>query len=146
MENNVVDQGLDWDAEIQKESEFILLPAGDYEFTVKGFERKRFDGSKKMQACNMAELNIQIHSAEGTANIKHNLFLSTKTEWALSAFFASIGQKKKGEVLKMNWNLVPGSKGKCKVIQEEYNGTTYNKIGKFYPAYDNNTSYTPGKF
>lgn len=147
MENTeVLGVELDWDAPIEKESEFILLPDGDYDFTVESFEKKRFDGSKKMAACNMAVLNIRIDTDQGSAHIFHNLYLNSKTEWVLSAFFASIGQKKRGEVLNMKWQLVPGSKGKCKVGHEDYNGNTYNRINKFYPAYDQEVSFTPGEF
>ena len=39
------DHELGWDDEIEKESEFIILPAGDYNFTVGKVERGRFNGS-----------------------------------------------------------------------------------------------------
>lgn len=91
--NTFADRELDWDDQIEKESEFVLLPAGDYEFTVTGFKRARHPGSAKLSACNKAELDIEITSPEGTAVIRHNLFLHTKTEGILSAFFVSIGRK-----------------------------------------------------
>ena len=34
----------------------------------------------------------------------------------------------------MNWNLVPGARGKCKVGVKNYNGNDYNEIKKFYPS------------
>ena len=51
--NNGMMEGheLGWDDTIQEESEFIILPAGDYDFTVKSYERGRFNGSEKMSAC-----------------------------------------------------------------------------------------------
>ena len=113
---------LGWDDEIEKDgSEFVLLPEGDYNFTVKKFERARFAGSDKMPACNQAKLELAIHTVEhGDIIVFHNLFLHTKTEGLLSNFFAGIGQKKKGEKLRMNWNAVIGSKGKCKLIVNKY--------------------------
>ena len=88
-------QELGWDAEIRKESEIILLEPGDYDFIVESFERSRYVGSTKMPACNCADLSLRIDTANGPFTIKHKLFLHQKTEWALSAFFRCIGQKKK---------------------------------------------------
>ena len=128
------DHELGWDDEISKESEFILLEPGDYDFTVDSFSRSRFEGSEKMSACNCAELNIRIDTPDGPSIIKHRLFLHQKSAWAVSAFFRSIGLKKKGEPLRMNWPLVPGSKGRCKVGKRLYKDSEYNEIKKFYPA------------
>ena len=33
--NSNLGQELGWDAEISQESQFVLLPAGDYDFTIK---------------------------------------------------------------------------------------------------------------
>ena len=128
-------QELGWDAEIRKESEIILLEPGDYDFIVESFERSRYEGSTKMPACNCADLNLRIDTANGSVTIKHK-----KTEWALSAFFRCIGQKKKDEPFRMNWNTVPGSKGRCKIGHKNYNDNEYNEIKKFYPA----DEVTPG--
>ncbi|WP_416149397.1 hypothetical protein ACM26V_24665 [Salipaludibacillus sp. HK11] len=133
---------LGWDDEIEKEGgNFVLLPAGNYNFTVQKFERGRFQGSEKMPPCNQAKLEITIHSAEhGDVIVFHNLMLHTKTEGFLSNFFAGIGQKKKGEKLRMNWNAVIGAKGKCKVIQNKYMSKgeerVNNQIETFHPYED----------
>jgi hypothetical protein len=130
---------LTWDDEIEKDGgDFVLLPEGDYNFTVAKFERGRFAGSDKMPACNQAKLDITIHSQEhGDVTIFHTLLLHTKTEGLLSNFFAGIGQKKKGEKLRMNWNMVIGSKGKCKLKIDKYlskgEERASNKVQKFYP-------------
>ena len=119
-----MERELGWDDEIEKDSgEFILLPEGDYNFTVESFERGRHGGSEKLPACNKAILRLRIDTGEGSALINHNLFLHTKTEGMISAFFTSIGQKKKGEKIKMNWNAVVGAKGRCKVGVHEWTGT-----------------------
>src|SRR5690606_1725469 len=115
------------------------LPEGDYDFTVEKFERARFNGSAKMPACNQAKLEITIHSQEyGDQKIFHNLFLHTKTEGLLSNFFAGIGQKKKGERLRMNWNAVIGARGRCQLEHNRYTvkgvERVNNQIKKFYPA------------
>lgn len=137
-----IDKPLDWDEEILNDgNEFTLLPEGDCSFTVKKFERGRHNGSDKLPACNKAILTLELTSDEtgDTTTLEHNLFLHTKTEGMLSQFFASIGQKKKGEPLRMNWQSVPGSTGRCKVFIDEWTGKNgdqmkNNKIKKFYPA------------
>lgn len=124
---------LNWDDDIQKDSDYVTLPEGDYEFVVESYERARHPGSDKLPPCNKAIVKLRIDSAYGTVIINHQLFLHTNTEGMLSAFFTAIGQKKKGEKLRMNWNMVPGSTGRAKIAPETYNGNEYNKIKKFYP-------------
>lgn len=133
---------LGWEDEIEKDGgDFILLPDGDYFFTVSKFERGRFAGSAKMPACNQAKLELSVHSQEhGDVTIFHTLLLHTKTEGFLSNFFTGIGQKKKGEKLRMNWNTVIGSKGKLKLKINKFIGNdgqekTNNEVKTFY-AYD----------
>lgn len=136
---------LAWDDVITKDSEFILLPEGDYDFVVENFERARHNGSEKLPACYKAIIKITIWYEGQKVTIDHNLFLHSSTESMLSAFFSSIGQKKKGESLKMNWNAVPGASGKCKIGHQEYNGNKYNQIKKFYPA-EEKKGFVPGNF
>lgn len=124
---------LDWDDSIEKDSDYVLLPEGDYEFVVESVERARHPGSDKIPPCNKAIVKLRIDSQYGTALIRHNLFLHTNMEGMLSAFFTAIGQKKKGEKLKMNWGSVPGSTGRAHVKPKQYNGNEYNDIKKFYP-------------
>lgn len=153
---------LDWDSEIENEgSEFVVAEPGDYEFTVTGFERGRFQGSAKMPPCNQAKLTIRLDLPEGTCEIKHNLFLHSKTEWKLCEFFTAIGQRQSGQRVAMNWNAVIGSKGRCKVSKRSFesrDGKTLwaNDIDKFYAPSSADkqpqstpaaaTGYTPGKF
>ena len=144
---------LGWDDEISKEGpEFVLLPVGDYDFEVVSFERARHNGSEKMPPCNKAILKIKIEIPEGVNIIQHNLLLHQRTEGFLSEFFTSIGQKKKGQPLKMNWNLVIGAKGKCKVgvrdwVSNSGDPMQSNEIKKFYePKEDAAPTFTPGAF
>ncbi|MDR0963820.1 MAG: DUF669 domain-containing protein [Clostridium sp.] len=143
-----INRELQWDDEIKEESpSFLLLTPGDYDFTVESFERSRHPGSAKLPACNKAVLKIVIKTQNGTATINHNLFLHTITEGFLSAFFSSIGQKKKNEPLKMNWSQVPGSTGRCKVGTHKYkaqNGEEQesNEILRFYPKAESQTTST----
>lgn len=110
--NNQVERELSWDDTIEKESNFTLLEEGEYPFVVKSFERARHPGSQKLPPCNKAILTLQFPD---DVEIKHNLFLHSKTEGLLSNFFICIGHKKPGEKSRMNWQKVPGSRGMAKV-------------------------------
>ena len=136
---NQAEREFGWDDTIQQDSpDFILLPEGLYNFVVKGFERSRHmpnpQNPGKLPACNKATVSIEISTTEGEAVLKHNLFLHSSTEGMLSAFFAAIGQKKKGEPLKMNWQTIVGARGVCKVGMRTYKDNQYNEVkAMLYP-------------
>ena len=132
MQNEFMDRALDWDDEIENENEFTLLPEGEYDFEVIKFERGNFEGSDKTPPCKKAILTIKIYGKNNTSTvIKENLLLHTKFEWKLSSFFLSIGEKKHGEKVRMNWAHVTGAKGRCKVIIDNYKGNDLNRISSF---------------
>ena len=150
-----------WDDEIENDSEFQILPGGDYNFTVTGFERGRHQGSAKLPPCNKAIITLNVADGKGNqGTIKHNLFLHTKTEGMLCAFFTAIGQRKHGEKCRMNWSAVVGATGRCKIGIHEYTSTKTgevlksNEIKKFYeptgtqaePTQSPASSFTPGSF
>lgn len=146
---------LGWDDEISQESEFVILPEGDYDFEVISFERSRSNGSDKLPPSNMAILNIRVTNGKDSTTVKEYLVLHTKMEWKLSQFFRSIGQKKQGEAVHMNWNAVPGARGRCKVVVEKYTNDKgeqkeSNRIAKFYdyiaPAVTSAHGWKPGAF
>lgn len=137
---NIQDRALGWDDEISQESEFILLEPGTYDFKVTNIEKGYFNGSEKMGPCPQAEITLEIEDAK----VKTKLFLNSKSEWKLSEFFISIGLKKKGEPLKMQWGKVLGTKGKCEVAHREWSGSTYNEIKKFLEPVEQ--TWAPGKF
>ena len=123
-----------WDDTIQQDSTFILIPVGLYEFTVKGFERQRHTPNTNNPGKLPAFVSIEIETPQGKAELKHNLFLHSSTEGMLSSFFGSIGQKRKGEPLKMNWNTIIGARGVCKVGIRKYNDNEYNEVkAMLYP-------------
>lgn len=132
--NNNFDRELDWDSEIVKDSEYVLLPPGLYQFTVEGYERAQHTPSPnnpnaKLPSCPKAIISIKIDANEGEKTLKHNLFLHSSVEGMLSAFFGAIGFKKKGEPLKMAWNQITGATGVCKVVvKDSSNGNQYNEI------------------
>lgn len=136
-----------WDDTIQNDSVFSIVPEGDYNFIVKKFERGRHNGPTAenpngLPPCNKAILTIEVSDGAGhKTTIIHNLFLHSRTEGMVCAFFTAIGQRKVGEPLKPNWNQVIGSTGTCKVIKDEFktkNGgkSENNKISRFYAKGD----------
>lgn len=129
---NNFDHEIGWEDTIEKDSDFVLLPDGLYFFTVVGMERTRHTPNPqnpgKLPACNKAIVSIKIVANEGETELRHNLFLHSSTEGMLSAFFAAIGQKRKGEPLRMDWNAIVGKTGVCKVGIREYNGNKYNEV------------------
>lgn len=135
---NNFDHEIGWEDTIEKDSDRVLLPDGLYYFTVLGLERTRHmpnpQNPGKLPACNKAIVSIKIVANEGETELRHNLFLHSSTEGMLSAFFAAIGQKKKGEPLRMNWNAIIGKTGVCKVGTRQYNGNNYNEVkSMLYP-------------
>lgn len=134
----VEERALSWDDEINyEERSFITLPEGDYDFEVVDFERARHPGSERLPACNMAVLKIRLSGEAGSTTIQHRLFLHTRTQGFLSEFFVAIGQMRKGESIRMNWNAVVGSRGRCKVgirkwVGDDGQERTSNEILRFY--------------
>ncbi len=159
-----LERELDWDENIENDSSgFVLLMEGDYPFTVQKFDRGRHKGSEKLPPCNKAVLTIEVgDKGSATTTLQHNLFLHTKTEGLLCAFFTAIGLRKHGEQMTMNWGAVVGASGMCTVEVHEYTGNDgklhqSNRITKFLDPTDApqqqqmsvaqaTPSYTPGQF
>ena len=126
-----------WDDEIQRDESFQVLPEGDYRFTVTRFERARHSGSEKIPACNKAVLTLSVSGPEASGEVQTSLFLHSKFEWKLCQFLTSIGQRKHGEAMRMNWGAVPGSTGVCHVGVRKWTGNDGkerdgNEINEFY--------------
>lgn len=117
-------------------SDYILLPPGDYNFTIVKFDRARSQGSEKMPPCNMAVVYFEIHSDQGDGQVRENYLLHSKFEWKLSQLFSSVGLKKKGEPCPLNFNALPGRSGRLKLKHTHGTGekanTEYNAIDRLY--------------
>ena len=146
-----------WEDTIQNDSTFEVLPEGDYNFTVKSFERARHNGSEKLPPCNKAVLKIEVSDGAKSTTLDHNLFLHSKTEGMLCAFFNAIGQRQHGQAMKMNWGKVPGARGRCKLGVRKWTGKEgqpmeSNQIVRFYesaevaPEAAATPAYKAGKF
>lgn len=121
-------------------SSFALLPEGDYDFTVSKVTRFRYEGGDKVPPCNAVSVEVTVWGAQDMTVITERFYLIRKFEWKLSQFFLSLGMKRHGEPLVMNWNI-EGKHGKCRVYVDKYQKRDgrgegqSNKIKKFY-AYD----------
>ena len=124
---------LGWDAEIEKDSpEYIVLPEGEYDFVVKSLERGRHNGSDKIGPCPKAIITLGIDTYDGEAIVRKELLLHSKLEGLLCEFFTCIGQRQHGQRVAMNWNAVPGARGRCKIgTYTGKNGNQYNEVKKF---------------
>ena len=46
MSEELKGRELGWDDEIEKGADYVLLPEGEYDFTIESFERGRFEGRR----------------------------------------------------------------------------------------------------
>lgn len=139
--NQPQESALSWDSEISQESSFEVFPDGNYQFIITNMERDQYEGGENISACPVAELTFKVKNIDTGQEGELSgirLFLHTKTEWVLSAFFTAIGQKKPGEPLQPDWNKVIGSKGVFELESRKYtsktNGKEYenNQVKKWY--------------
>lgn len=124
---------LGWDDTIENDGgEYIVLPEGDYPFTVTSFERGSFPGGAKIPACNKAVLTLTVEHEGTSVNVKTDIILYKTIEWKISAFFRCIGLKKHGEKLKMKWNEVVGRTGRAHFKPREgRDGRQFNDVDRF---------------
>lgn len=144
IDNNI----MGWDDVIENDGqEFVVLPEGDYTFTVSNFERGRFPGSAKIPPCNKATLTLNIDNDQGVATARVDLILYRTLEWKIASFFRCIGQKKHGEKVVMDWNKVVGARGRAHIRPRDYtdkNGAERqtNDVDRFLD-YDPSVAFTP---
>lgn len=134
----MADNNFSWDITIEADGnggEYVLLPEGDYAFTVVKFERATHPGSDKIPACAKAVLTLEVEGPNGqTARCNKNLYVCKKMETMLSDFFRCIGCKKRGERLSIDWGRVMGARGRAHFRPSEWNGRKYNEVAYFIDA------------
>ena len=127
-----------------QENDFVLLPPGDYPFTVIKFERGRYEPKPdgKLPACPQAIISCKVEGgAIGETVIKHNLYLHSKCQGIIAQFFKGIGLRKSGEPLVMAWNQVVGKQGRCKIAHRlGSDGNTYNELKRILDPVDSSHS------
>lgn len=136
MSEELKGRELGWDDEIEKEADYVLLPEGEYDFTIASFERGRFEGSDKAPACPRAELKVKVETSEGVCIMNESLLLYDRMQWKLAEFFLSIGAEEVNGKVKMNWNIVPRATGRAIIEQRADRkdlSKKYNHVKKFLP-------------
>lgn len=140
---------LDWDSTIEKDEQvFSLIPEGDYSFTVDSVERTYVGNeSEKYAGAKMAtvHLNIQVPDQEDV-QIRENFILHSNFAWKIGSLLVCVGLKKKGEAISGNyWSKLPGTRGRCKIIQNASKRNPdqkFNNIATFYAPDSNADSGT----
>ena len=145
MDNNI----MNWDDVIENDGqEYILLPEGDYNYRVTNFERGQFPGGPKIPPCPKATITLNIDNDKGVATARVDLLLYRTVEWKIASFFRSIGRKKQGEKVTMNWNQVLNARGRAHFRPWTYTKDgqtrTVNDVGHFID-YDPSCAMTPVK-
>lgn len=108
----------DWDSEIEHDAEEnVLLPEGEYDFEVLGYDRQRYSPSanSKVPACPMAVVRLRVTGSAGSTTLEERLYLHSTFEWKLCQFFTCIGQRRKGEKYRLNWRAAVGARGRCRL-------------------------------
>ncbi len=133
------DEGcMDFEDAIESDGlEFIVLEEGDYPFTVTECERGHFSGGTVIPPCNKVTVTLRVETDSGVAVIRTDFLLHRKLEWRLSAFFRSIGLKKQGERMTMDWNKAVGAKGRAHIASKTYTDRygkerETNEVVRFY--------------
>ena len=130
---NTYEGALDWNSEI--EETYLDLPDGTYEYKVVELERGHYEpkpDSKIKEPSPQVKVHVEIKDPNGSdQKVKLNslLILHTRTKGLLCNFFRSIGVMKKGESLKMDWNVI----GKTGKLALKHNEKGYMQIDKFLP-------------
>jgi hypothetical protein len=147
-ENNNIGRELDWDAEIDinADDSYEALPEGEYNFVVKKIEKLRYNPrpGAKLPPCNQVKVTLDVNGRE----VNHNLFLHSRCEGMLCAFFKAIGARQDGQRLKMEWNRVTGSTGRCVIGIRKWIGKNNeeregNEVKKFVMPGELTVTETP---
>jgi len=116
-----MDEILDYDGVIENDGEgFATLPDNDeVTFTVTEVEKGRSkDGTKPQVRLKMMCESVAGH---GRTTIIDYITLTKKSEWKLCEFFLALGMRRRGERLRMNWDII-GYTGRATVSLEKFTG------------------------
>ena len=126
-------QILGWDDEVEEGSPFVLLPEGNYPFTITGLEKGIYEKpanreSKIPDNCPKATVTLEFTTSTGEkSTLTENFYLYKKMQWKINQFFTSIGAPKNPEgKVKMNWGTVLGAKGAASLVVNDYTDRSGN--------------------
>ena len=91
----------EWGDTVTKDAnEFVTLMPGKYTGKITKIEKKRWEGTGKMNGCPYAEVTVEATDGEVTGYVKDNLFLARSLEWKIGQFLHAFGLKEKDEPVK----------------------------------------------
>lgn len=119
--------GLGFDDEIddgqsRQFDEIYVFEPGDYEFTVKNVDRTVND-----DGYNKVIVDLEVTDGEHTSIVKDFITLKSTVIWKIAQYFRSLGMKKHGENIKMDWKGSVGKKGMLTLLKEEAVSKQNNK-------------------
>lgn len=141
--SEIIDQALDWDAEVSEEmagnterksDPLVVLPPGNYQFKVHKVERGTFNGSAKLPACNMVKVGIIVDGGElGHSYVTTRFYMHTRCLWQIFQFLTALGLRKSGDgTSRIPWEkVVPDLEGKCHVKIHTYNDKESNEVDRW---------------
>lgn len=128
---------LDWDSPMNEENrDYETLPQGEYRFAVTKLEKSVSKG-EKTKGAPLASLQFSLF-AKDDVNYEHQIGIGfdhlvrhTSCDWKVCAFFTAIAERKHGEVITPNWEMVPAATGRAIFVPETYNGKTAMKVDTY---------------
>lgn len=125
MANNDV---LDFNATIN-EGEPQIPEEGQYFFKVKSVE----DGVSKSSGAPMVSVELMLFNGdlEYVGKVYDHMPLIKAAVWKICAFYRTIGLKKHGQPIQMNWPWTVNRYGYCEVIHDSYNGQKRVKVSGY---------------
>lgn len=127
---------LDLNSSIEKESQFVDIPAGEYDAIIDHYEMDKCQWNNEYNGNPMLYVFVNIQTQGGEGQLRDNIVLNSDFEWKLSQLFLGTGQKKKGEPLPNLGNAIkelPGTRIRVKIVKREGKG---EKAGTFYSNID----------
>lgn len=129
------DKAIEWGDTIAWEDapEYVVLPPGNYEFTVMNWDRGHYEGNPATGkiACNTARVTVAVETDKGTAYAKYTFYLKKSAIGFVRDFFLCIGLMKKGEAFTPDFDKAIGCKGMAQFDNRPYKGNTYNDVKKW---------------
>lgn len=123
---------------IEKESQFVDIPEGEYEAIIDHIENDVCQWNNEYNGNPMISVYVNIQTPEGEGQLRDNIVLNSDFEWKLSQLFLGTGQKKKGQPLPNLGRAIseaPGLRVRVKVVKREGKGekagTFYSNIGSY---------------
>lgn len=129
---------LDLNGSIEKESQFVDIPEGEYDGVIDHVENDLCQWNNDYNGNPMISVYVNIQTMEGEGQLRDNIVLNSDFEWKLSQLFLGTGQKKKGQPLPNLGRAIqelPGMRVRVKIVKRPGKGdkanTFYSNIDKY---------------